>query len=275
MNNKIFLNKEKTVYIIIEEREQKTVALIEGIGKIGDGTIFSMILKEKKTIDTIVFNNNKVKLPDNSRHLFSNLEIDIEFCTDFDVSNVTIMGSMFESSKIPKLNLNSWNVKNVETMDNMFAMAEIDLLEINNFNIQNVKWLDDMFIRTKIKNLNLNNWDISKIEGMKAMFSDAIIKNLNLSNWNMETIFNKNPNAFRHIFSSAQIDNLNLSNWKLMNLEKNVASIEMFLNAEIKSINLYGWEKHNIDFIKKHPSIKSYGTEIIESANDNYSLVNS
>ncbi len=81
----------------------------------------------------------------------------------WDVSNIKVMASMFEGTKVFNRSLNSWNVSNVTDMNAMFRGA----LEYNQ---------------------PFDRWDVSKVTNMNAMFKTAIKFNQNLGSWDLRSI---------------------------------------------------------------------------------------
>lgn len=90
--------------------------------------------------------------------------------SDWDVSNVTNMLSLFNGAKNFNQPLNNWNVSNVTDMSYMFFEAINFNQPLNNWNVSNVTNMLLMFNDAINFNQPLNNWNVSKVTDMSGMF---------------------------------------------------------------------------------------------------------
>ena len=69
--------------------------------------------------------------------------------------------------------ITNWNVSKVTDMSSMFSYCKIDNLNpISNWNVSNVTSVREMFQGNPITDASgINNWDISKVTNFNSMFS--------------------------------------------------------------------------------------------------------
>lgn len=148
-------------------------------------------------VKKIIFNGN-VRAPSNSTLLFSgsvfrNL-ISIE--GSLDVSNVTNMWAMFNSSMVTNLDfISNWDTSNVTNMMSMFYFSRATSLNmINKWDTSNVTNMMNMFIGCdSLTNLDLSGWDISSVIVMDSMFAYCdSLTSLDLSGWDTSNIIYMN-----------------------------------------------------------------------------------
>ena len=105
--------------------------------------------------------------------MFANLKNieKIDF-SNFDTSEVTYMGCMFEKSLFKSLDLGSFNTSMVTNMRAMFfECTSLVSLNLNNFNILNVESMRRMFYGcSSLVSLNLNKFDTSNLNNSYEMF---------------------------------------------------------------------------------------------------------
>lgn len=109
-----------------------------------------------------------------------------------DVSMVTDMSGLFSYfSKAEELvtsfngDISEWDVSNVVEMSSMFAGSKFNG-DISKWNVSNVKSMFAMFNRSKF-NGDISKWDVSKVECMKEMFECSKF-NGNISEWNVSNV---------------------------------------------------------------------------------------
>ena len=91
--------------------------------------------------------------------------------SNWDVSNVTNMGEMFNNCCSFDCDLSKWNVSNAKYMDNMFyGCINFKGKGLENWNVSNVITMNNMFENCKNFNCDLNNWDVSNVKDMSYMF---------------------------------------------------------------------------------------------------------
>jgi surface protein len=183
--------------------------------------------------------------------------------SNWNVSNVLNMSSMFFNATKFNQDISSWDVSKVTDMSSMFSSAENFNKDISNWNVSKVTNMSFMFFNASafdnggqpfqststfstslgesggltnktinmagmffnaIKfNQDISSWNVSKVTDISGMFLNAIKFNQDISNWNVKYVTN-----MRFIFSSASDFNIDISNWNVSNVT-NMSG--MFLNA--------------------------------------------
>ena len=127
-------------------------------------------------------------------HLFETLNISTNIdVSNWDVSNVTNMDSMFAGRTKFDCNLSKWDVSKVENMKNMFSWcSNFTGKGLENWNVSNVTNMRYMFGEcNKFKGKSIENWDVSNVEDMSYMFEYCTRLNCNLNNWNVSNVKKK------------------------------------------------------------------------------------
>ena len=109
----------------------------------------------------------------NMESLFENASFFNEDISNWDVSNVKDMSSMFSYAKMFNQPLAEWNVGNVTSMHSMFVGAESFNHPIGDWDTQNVTNMARMFYGAKSFNMPIGSWDISKVTDRELMFYGA------------------------------------------------------------------------------------------------------
>jgi surface protein len=102
--------------------------------------------------------------------------------SEWDVSNVKNMTSMFDDSKFNR-DISKWNVSNVTTMEDMFNCAQSFNQPIGDWDVSNVTDMNGMFSNAQSFNQPIGDWDISNVKDMSCMFNYAYSFNRDLSKW--------------------------------------------------------------------------------------------
>ena len=89
---------------------------------------------------------------------------------DLDVSNLTNMNSMFDSSAVYAGDISGWDTSNVTDMSSMFSDARFR---------EELNW-------------DISSWDTSNVTDMKYMFYSAGYFNSDISDWNTSKVSNMN-----------------------------------------------------------------------------------
>ena len=156
---------------------------------------------------------------------------------NWDVSNVTIMQSMFQSASAFNQNIGNWNVGNVTNMLQMFASANSFNQLIGNWDVSNVTIMQSMFQSASAFNQNIGNWNVGNVTNMFQMFALANSFNQNIGNWNVANVTN-----MQSMFQSALAFNQNIGNWTL---NSGVNLVGMLINSGLDCANysatLMGW----------------------------------
>ena len=99
--------------------------------------------------------------------------------SDWDVSNVTNMSSMFfDCWELKSVgDISKWDVSNVTDMWYMFAFCEKFNQDISKWDVSNVTDMSHMFSKCKKFNQDLSEWNVSNVTNMSHMFYYSGITN--------------------------------------------------------------------------------------------------
>ncbi|EAF1965368.1 BspA family leucine-rich repeat surface protein, partial [Listeria monocytogenes] len=189
-----------------------------------------------------------VKAPEDSAYLFagySNVFINlISISGVLDTSDVTNMGSMFQSSKnLVSIDVSDWDVSKVDRLDSMFEGASsLTNIDVSNWDLGNVTSMDSMFEgASSLTNIDVSNWDVGNVTGMDSMFEGASsLTNIDVSNWDVGNVTSMDS-MFR---ATRNLVNLDLSMWDV----KNVRSMYgMFSEVSgLENLDVSGWDTSKI-----------------------------
>ena len=159
--------------------------------------------------------------------------------SNFNTSNVTDMGGMFQSSKIVNLDLSSFNTSKVTDMGSMFAESQATILDLSNFNTSNVTYMSEMFSGSKATSIDLSNFNTSKVTSMNSMFQDSKIVNLDLSSFDTSNVTDMN-----WMFKDSQASVIKgLNNF---NTSKVTSMGGMFENSKIEILDLSNFDTSKV-----------------------------
>ena len=153
--------------------------------------IIYMLLDKDKTnfncIDTSLITDMSDLFTDS---IFENLVFDV---SNWDVSKVTNMDSMFVGCIKFDGDLSDWNVSNVETMSNMFVKCRnFTGKGLENWDVSNVTNMEFMFSECEdFEGKSIENWNVSNVENISYMFDYCTSLNCNLNNWNVNKVKKK------------------------------------------------------------------------------------
>ena len=149
--------------------------------------ITEYIIKKKleKPIDS---EDHYEYFPETKEELIKN----IEECLDYknynlnciDTSKITDMSDLFYNSKFETINIDvsNWDVSNVTNMKSMFSGCIKFNCDLSNWNVSNVEDMSNMFYYCENFDCDLSNWDVSKVKDMAVMFYNC--NNLkNIPDW--------------------------------------------------------------------------------------------
>jgi hypothetical protein len=144
-----------------------------------------------------------------------------------DVSKITNMNDLFSNFyKLHNFNgdISEWDVSNVKEMGSMFENSNFngDIYEWNTSNVTNMSW---MFTKSKFNNNSICNWDVSNVTSMRNMFYKCPF-NYPLNKWNVS-----NVRSMYCMFNNNKYFNQDISMWKI-NPDCNTE--HMFLDSCIK-----------------------------------------
>ena len=125
-------------------------------------------------------------------------QIPIDF-NDIDVSNIDSFYNyngykgLFEKTKFKYIDISDWDVSNVKLMCSMFDGC--DKLEsvgdISKWDVSKVTDMSFMFCDCCSFNQNISDWDVSNVTNMSSMFYYCKKFNQDLSRWDVLNVTNK------------------------------------------------------------------------------------
>jgi surface protein len=175
------------------------------------------------------------------------------FCPNFNgniggwnVSQVTVMQSVFNGASSFNQNLESWDVRNVTTMFAMFQNASLFNQNISSWNVRNVINMNLMFRGASLFDQPLANWErttpdissLSNVTNMTQMFNFNTVFNQPLNNWNVGSV-----TTFREMFYGATQFNQPLNSWNVLTATD---MLQMFRQATNFNQNIGNWDIRNV-----------------------------
>jgi len=108
--------------------------------------------------------------------------------SNWDVSNVTNMYSMFSGAESFNQDIGDWDVSNVTNMYVMFSGAESFNQDIGDWDVRNVTNMGAMFFSAWNFNQDIGDWDVSIVTNMQGMFFGAWDFNQDIGDWDVSNV---------------------------------------------------------------------------------------
>ena len=145
-----------------------------------------------KTISDVSFIESLItsKVIDMS-YTFSNFTLSSKLdLSNWSVSNVTNMVSMFNSANVPELDVSGWNIGKVTNIQSMFENCKVTTIAgLESWDTSYITSFDCLFKGCKANILNISNWNISKVTKLSGTFDGCSELNvLDISNWDTSKI---------------------------------------------------------------------------------------
>ena len=109
-----------------------------------------------------------------------------------DVSKITEMKLLFHSVNytvtVTDIDISEWNVSKVTNMYSMFDGCRKFNSDLSNWDVSNVTDTWCMFYECEKFNSDLSKWDVSNVDNMKYMFWKCREFNFDLSDWNVSNV---------------------------------------------------------------------------------------
>ena len=168
-------------------------------------------------VDTGINNDNIVQL-------VNDWDTDEQFAIQFihghisewNVSNVTNMNSLFENETSFNEDISSWDVSNVTNMRDMFKNATTFNQDIGEWDVSSVTDMSYMFDNADSFNQPIGDWDVSSVTNMSYMFNDNIFAfsniptafNQPIGDWDVSSVTNMS-----YMFNGANSFNQPIGDW--------------------------------------------------------------
>ena len=154
-----------------------------------------------------------------------------------DTSKITDISYLFDSTEFHKFcgDVSQWDVSNVENMDSLFFGCYDFDCDLSLWDVSNVKGMEFMFGGCdNFKGRGLEKWNVSKVKNMEAMFAKCKNLDCDLSHWNVSQVTN-----MQHMFYRSNFSN-DISSWKI---KSNATISKMFLKSPLEN-NPPAWYKN-------------------------------
>ena len=134
--------------------------------------------------------------------------------SDWDVSCVTDMTSLFDGAFSFNGDISGWDVSNVNGMFFMFRNASSFNGDIFSWDVSSVTTMSEMFSGASSFNGNISDWDVSSVTNMRYLFSGASSFNGDISSWDVSSVTNMHG-----MFYVDLSFNQDVSSWDVANVE--------------------------------------------------------
>ena len=157
------------------------------------------------------------------------------------------MSGLFDDDDLRSFNgdISNWDVSKVTNMSSMFEGANAFNGDISNWDVSKVTNMSSMFEGAIAFNGDISGWDVSKVTNMSSMFEGAIAFNRDITNWSVAEV-----TSMYRMFKGASSFNQDLEVWGKYLSGRNVRTIKMFANADGSGTGLIFTK----DAIKKVPT---------------------
>jgi len=152
---------------------------------------------------------------------------------DVDVSAITDMSDLFYrlsekyNCEIENIEISQWDVSNVTNMESMFKNCDKFNCDISDWDTRRVKNMFGMFFNCKNFMSELY-WDVENVEDFKSMFYKCEKFNGDIRRWNVSK-----GKDFTYMFAGCKDFTYDLSSWKP---PKNAQCEFAFRNSGVKKI---------------------------------------
>ncbi len=207
------------------------------------------------------------------KYMFNSSSSFNESVNHWDVSNVTSIYGMFEGAISFNKPLNSWDVSNVINMSRAFINASLFNQSLDSWDVSKVTDMSIMFNRSSAFNQPLNSWNVSNVTNMSQMFRGATLFNQPLNSWTTSKV-----TTMRDMFTSATAFNQSLASW---NIASATDMTSMFYNAGLSQSNqdatLVGWAAQSLkSSVPFHLGLKTYsstGATALDTLRNTYNWI--
>ena len=156
--------------------------------------------------------------------------------TDWDVSQVEKMGSMFSAASSFNRDLD-WDVSNVKDFSNMFESAHAFNGDISDWDTGSATSFAGMFSNNRSFTGDISRWDTRNVESLLSMFANARVFNSDISGWQLPKVKNLNS-----VFNGAAGYYGDLSKWDTSSATD---MTRMFMLSKL-TYDLSGWKVPNV-----------------------------
>ncbi|GMI03716.1 hypothetical protein TrLO_g1590 [Triparma laevis f. longispina] len=161
-------------------------------------------------------------------------EWELAYTSNWDVSGVTIMRSLFAFKPTFNKDLSRWDTSSCKNMSLMFYKCDVFNSEISGWDVSNVELMENIFGWAKSFNQNLASWNVEKVRSMRQIFILTSKFESDLKQWNVRNVSN-----MADLFYGCRKFTSDLSSWNTTNVR---TMEDMFGFAEVFTSDLSGWD---------------------------------
>ena len=161
--------------------------------------------------------------------------------TNWNTCRVTNMSHMMANNSFNS-DISNWDVSKVQNMHSMFFSSVFFNQNIGDWDTGRVTDMSKMFASARSFNQNIGDWDTSKVTNMSGMFSDAIAFNQNIGRWDTGRVTDMSAMFVNAITFDQDIGGRNGS-W---DTSKVINMCMMFYNAESFNQNIRRWDTRRV-----------------------------
>ena len=183
--------------------------------------------------------NWNVSEVNNMSSLFSNKSTFNEDISGWNVSNVTDMNNTFLAASVFNQNISNWDVSNVTDVNNMFNGAAAFNQDIGQWNVSKVIDMNNMFRDATAFNQDIGQWNVSQVTDMAIMFANTTAFNQAIGQWNVSQVTNMS-----YMFSGATTFNQDIGQW---NVSQVIDMNNMFYGAAAFNQEIRNWNVSNVN----------------------------
>jgi len=184
------------------------------------------------------------------------------FFNNWDISNITVLESMFSGATVFNQDISNWDVSNVTNMQFMFLDTDLFNQDIGNWNVSRVTKMTGLFNRARAFNQDIGNWDVSNVNSMVFVFAGANEFNQDIENWDVS-----NVTDMAGMFQDAIAFNQNLDSWNLTNVSR---TANMFRGASVFNGAIGSWNTSSVTDMRT----MFFNAETFNQDIENWNIVN-
>ncbi|EAG4503500.1 BspA family leucine-rich repeat surface protein [Listeria monocytogenes] len=155
--------------------------------------------------------------------------------SNLDTSNVTDMSYMFDGSDSTSIDVSNFDTSSVTNMYCMFRFCDVATsIDVSNFNTSNVTNMGSMFsYASAATSIDVSKFDTSKVTNMNGMFRDSTVTSIDVSNFNTSNVMDMGYMFYNSAVTSLDVSNFDTS--KVTNMMNMLQSTSKLQNLTLGS----------------------------------------
>ena len=238
--NEVSFNTEEGCDVVYLDDNGITIKAFDcaNIGDIGVVNGIAYTVLDYQTLKGKILNGQDVtkvcttKITDMSQLLFINNTSTSSFNQDigsWDLSNVTNMFGMLQSSDAFNQDIGDWDVSNVTDMDLLFNNTVFNQ-DIGDWDVSSVSSMRQMFAGSSF-NQDISSWDLSNVTNMAYMFLDSEF-NQDIGDWDVSNVIEMESTFYNSMF------NQDIGNWDV----SNVTDMDTLFKNSVFNQDIGNWD---------------------------------